>query len=112
MQITAYNAQVEAHALTKKETGNIRHYALKGQQLNVRGWCMESAAIINIKCYEVFIGRLPRKLKDFAHKRQIRPESTVVQTPIPFHTLVKLVDAEYIMKEKNRAVDHHWKLVM
>ena len=35
-----------------------------------------------------------KNLKDFAIKRQVKNTSTVLEPSIPFHTLVKLVDAE------------------
>ena len=36
------------------------------------------------------------KPKDFVHKRQLKQTSAVMEPPIPFHTLVELVDAEDI----------------
>ena len=104
-QKTAYYAQVEAQALTKKDTENVRHYALKVQQLVEKGWYNESAATINLKCNEIFTRGLPKKLKDFAHKRQVKHTSTVLEPSILFHTLVKLVDAEDITNEKIRTLD-------
>ena len=43
---------------------------------------------------QFFTKRLPISLKDFANKRQVEHTSTVLEPSIPFHTLVKLVDAE------------------
>ena len=37
------------------------------------------------------------KLKDFAHKRQIKHVSTLLEPSIPFHTLVQHVDSEDIV---------------
>ena len=45
---------------------------------------------------------LPKNLKDFANKRQVKHTSTVLEPSIPFHTLVKLVDAEDIANDKIR----------
>ena len=55
---TASNAQVEAQALYKNETGNINHCSLKVQQSNENGRCDKSAATINLK----FIGNYSRRL--------------------------------------------------
>ena len=44
----------------------------------------------------------PKNLKDFANKRQVKHTSTVLEPSIPFHTLVKLVDAEDIANDKIR----------
>ena len=37
---------------------------------------------------------MTKKLKDFAHKRQVKHTSTVMEFPNPFDTLVKLVVAD------------------
>ena len=47
----------------------------------------------------------PKNLKDFANKRQVKHTSTVLEPSIPFHTLVKLVDAEDIANDKIRTQD-------
>ena len=39
-------------------------------------------------------------LKDFAHKRQVKHVSTLLEPSIPFHTLVRHVDSEDIANEK------------
>ena len=44
-------------------------------------------------------------LKDFANKRQVKHTSTVSEPSIPFHTLVKIVDAEGIANDKIRTHD-------
>ena len=93
-QKNAYYAQVEALNLTKKDIETVRHFPLKVQQLIEKGWCNENASTINLKCNESFTRGLPKNLKDFANKRQVKHTSTVLETSIPFHTLVKLVDAE------------------
>ena len=41
-----------------------------------------------------------KNFKDFANKRQVKHTSTVLEPSIPFHTLVKLVDAEDIANDK------------
>ena len=104
-QKNAYYAQVEALNLTKKDNETVRHFALKVQQLVEKGWCNENAATINLKCNEIFTKGLPKNLKDFANKRQVKHTSTVLEHSIPFHTLVKLVDAEDIANDKIRTHD-------
>ena len=44
-------------------------------------------------------------MKDFAHKRQIKHVSTLLEPSIPFHTLVQHVDSEDITDEKVRTND-------
>ena len=101
----AYYAQVEALNLTKKDNETVRHFALKVQQLVEKDWCNENASTINLKCNEIFTKGLPKNLKDFANKRQVKHTSTVLEPSIPFHTLVKLVDAEDIANDKIRTHD-------
>ena len=103
-QKNAYYAQVEALSLSKKN--NVRHFALKVQQLVEKGWCNENASTINLKCKEIFYKGTSQKPKDFANKRQVKHTSTVLKPSIPFHTLVKLVDAEDIANDKIRTHDH------
>ena len=91
-QKNAYYAQVEALNLSKKDPETVRHFALKVQQLVEKGWCNENASTINLKCNEIFTKGLPKNLKDFANKRQVKHTSTVLEPSIPFHTLVKIVD--------------------
>ena len=67
--------------------------------------CNENAATINLKNNEIFTKGLPKKLKDFAHKRQVKHVSTLLEPSIPFHTLVRLVDSEDIANEKIRTND-------
>ena len=104
-QKNAYYAQVEALNLTEKDNETVRHFALKVQQLVEKGWCNENASTINLKCNEIFTKGLPKNLKDFANKRQVKHTSTVLEPSIPFHTLVKLVDAEDIAYDKLRTHD-------
>ena len=104
-QKNAYYAQVEAFNLTKKDNETVRHFALKVQQLVEKGWCNENASTINLKCNEIFTKGLPKNLEDFANKRQVKHTSTVLEPSIPFHTLVKLVDAEDIANDKIRTHD-------
>ena len=104
-QKTAYYAQVEAMSLMKKDNETVRHFALSVQQLVKKGWCNENAATINLKNNEIFTKRLPKKLKDFAHKRQVKHVSTLLEPSIPFHTLVRHVDSEDIANEKIRTND-------
>ena len=104
-QKTAYYAQVEALALTKKDNETVRHFALRVQQLVKKGWCNESPATINLKCNEIFTKGLPKKLKDFANRRQVKHTSTLLEPSIPFHTLIKHVDSEDIANERIRTND-------
>ena len=104
-QKNAYYAQVEALNLSKKENETVRHFALKVQQLVEKGWCIENASTVNLKCNEIFSKGLPKNLKVFANKRQVKHTSTVLEISIPFHTLVKLVDAEDIANDKIRTHD-------
>ena len=104
-QKNAYYAQVEALNLSKKDNETVRHFALKIPQLVEKGWCNENASTINLKCNEIFTKGHPKNLIDFAIKRQVKHTSTVLEPSIPFHTLVKLVDAEDIANEKIRTHD-------
>ena len=104
-QKNAYYAQVETLTLSKKDNETVRHFALKVQQLVEKGWCNENASNINLKCDEIFTKGLPKNLKDFANKRQVKHTFTVLELSIPFHTLVKLVDAEDIANDKIRTHD-------
>ena len=83
----------------------MKQYAILPQQLVKKGWCKENAATINPKNNEIFSKRLPKKLKDFAHKRQIKRISTLLEPSIPFHTLIRHVDSEDIANEKKRTND-------
>ena len=71
----------------------------------VKWWNGENAATINLKNNEIFTKGLPKKLKDFAHKRQVKHVSTLLEPSIPFHTLVRHVDCEDIANEKIRTND-------
>ena len=97
--------QVEAMSLMKKDNETVRHFALRVQQLVKKGWCNENAATINLKNNEIFTKGLPKKLKDFAHKRQVKHVSTLLEPSIQFHTLVRHVDSEDIANEKIRTND-------
>ena len=52
-----------------------------------------------------FTKGLPKNFQDFANKRQVKHTSTDLEPFIPFHTLVKLVDAEDIANDKIRTHD-------
>ena len=104
-QKSAYYAQVEAMSLMKKDNETGRHFALRVQQLVKKGWCNENAATINLKNNEIFTKGLPKKLKDFADKRQVKHVSTLLEPSIPFYTLVRHVDSEDIANEKIRTND-------
>ena len=98
----SYYAPVEALNLSKKDNKTVHHFALKVQQLVEKSRCNENASTMNLKCNEIFTKRLPKNLKDFANKRQVKHTSTVLEPSIPFHTLVKFVDAEDIANDKLR----------
>ena len=104
-QKNAYNAQVEALNLSTTDIETVRHFALTVHQLVEKGWCNENASTVNLKCNEIFTKGLPKNLKGFAKNRQVKHTSTVLQPSIPFHTLVKLVDAEDIANDKVRTHD-------
>ena len=104
-QKTANYAQVEAMSLMNKDNETVRHFALRVQQLGKKGWCNENAATINLKNNEIFTKEIPKKVKDFAHKRQVKHVSTLFEPSIPFHTLVRHVDSEDIAKEKIKTND-------
>ena len=63
----------------------LRHFALRVKQLVKKGWYNENAATIKLKNNEIFTKGLPKKLKDFAHKRQVKHVSTLLELSIPFH---------------------------
>ena len=104
-QKNVYYAQVEALNLTKKDNETVRLFAPKVQQLVEKGWCNENASSIDLKCNEIVTKGLPKNLKDFANKIQEEHTSTVLEPSIPFHTLVKRVDAEDIANDKIRKHD-------
>ena len=89
----------------KKDNETIRHFALRVQQLVKNGWCNENAATISLKNNEIFTEGLPKKLKDFAHKRPVKHVSTLLEPSIPFHTLVRHNDPQDIAIEKIRTND-------
>ena len=104
----AYYAQVEALTLVKKDNESARHFAFKVQQLVGKSWCNETnekASTINLKCNETFTKSLLKIFRDFANKRQVKHTSTVLEPSVPFHILVKLVDAEDIANDKIRTHD-------
>ena len=96
----AYHAQIEALSLLKKDNENVRHFALKVETLVKQGWYNEYPSTINLKCNDIFTRGLPKKLKDFANKRQVKHISSSLEPSIPFHSLVKMVDSEDITLEK------------
>ena len=83
-QENAYYAQVEALTLVKKDNETVRHFALKVRQLVENGWCNENASTNNLNCIETFAKDPPKKLKDFANKRQVKHASFVLELSIPF----------------------------
>ena len=92
-------------SLMKKDNETLRHFAFRVQQLVKEGWCNESAGTKYLKNNEIFTKRLPKKLKDFAHRRQVKHLSTLLEPSILFHTLVRHVDSEDIANEKIRTYD-------
>ena len=102
---TAYYAHAEAMSLMKTDNETVGHFALRVPQLVKKGWCNENAATRNLKNNEIFTKRLTKKLKDFAHKRQVKHVSTLLELSIPFHTLVRHVDSEDIANGKIRTND-------
>ena len=96
---------MEALNLTKTDNETLRHFALEVQQLVEKSWCNENASTINLKCTEIFTKGFPKNLKDFANKPQVKHTSTVLDPSSPFHTLVKLVEAEDIANDRIRTHD-------
>ena len=92
-------------SLMKKDNKTVRHFALRVQQLVKKGLCNENAATISLRNNEIFTKGLPKKLKDFTHKRQVKHVSTLNEPSIPFQTLVRHVDSEDIAYEKVRTND-------
>ena len=99
-QKLAYHAQVEDLSLVKKDNENVCHFALKVETLVKQGWYNEYPSTINLKGNEIFTRGLPKKLKDFANKRQVKHISSSLEPSIPFHSLVNMVDSEDITLEK------------
>ena len=75
-------------SLMKQDNEAVRHFALRVQQSVKKGWCNENTATINLKNNEFFTKGLPKILKNFGHKRQVKHVLTLLETSIPFHTLV------------------------
>ena len=96
----AYHAEIEALSLVKKDNENVRHFALKVEFLFKQGWYKEYPSTINLKCKEIFTRGLPKKLKDFANKHQVKHISSSLEPSILFHSLVSMVDSEDITLEK------------
>ena len=88
-----------------KDNETVRHFALRVQQLLKKGECNENAATINLKNNEILQKDYEKKLKDFAHKRQVKHISTLLEPSIPFPTLVRHVDSKDIANEKIRTND-------
>ena len=97
---TAYYAQVEAMSLMKKDNETVRHFALRVQQLVKKGWCNENAATINLKNNEIFTKGLPKKLKDFAHKRQVKHVSTLLESQYHFTHLLDMSILKKLLMKK------------
>ena len=72
-----------SYVTQKKDNETVRHFAFRVQHLVKKGWCNENAATINLKNNEIFTKGLPKKLKDFAHKRQVKHVSTLLEPSIP-----------------------------
>ena len=86
----------------------MKQYVILHSKFNswlIKAGVMRMHPLFNLKCNEIFTKGLPKNLKDFANKRQVKHTSTVLEPSIPFHTLVKLVDAEDIANDKIRTDD-------
>ena len=103
-QKNACYAQNKALNIVKKPNETGRHFAFKVQQLFEKGWCIGNALTMKLKCTKIF-SKSFKKINDFANKRQVKSTSTVLEPSIPFRTLVKLVDAEYLANDKIRTHD-------
>ena len=87
-------------SLMKKDNESVRHFALRVQQLGKKGWCNEKAATINLKINEFFTKGLPRKLKDFAHKRQVEHVSTLLEPSKLFTHLFDMLTSKILITKK------------
>ena len=96
----AYHAQIEALSLVRTGNENFRQFALKVETLVKQEWYNENPSTKNLECNEVFTRGLPKNLKNFANKRQVKHISSSLEPSIPFHTLVNMVDSEDITLEK------------
>ena len=56
----AYHAQIEAPSVVKIDNENVRHYALKVENLVKQGWYPST---MHLKGNEFFIRGLPKKVK-------------------------------------------------
>ena len=66
----AYHVQPEALSIVQKDDENVRQYALKVENIVEQGWYDEYLSTVNLKCKDS--STLPKKLKDFASKRQVK----------------------------------------
>ena len=74
---------------------------MKAETLVKQGWYNEYPSTINLKCNTIFTRGLPKKVKDFAKKRQVKHISSSMEPSISFHSpLVNMVDSEDITLEK------------
>ena len=108
----AYHAQIEALSLVKKDNENVRQYALKVENFDKQGWYNEYPSTINLKFNGIFTHGLPKKLKDFTNKRQVKHISSSLEPSIPFHSLVNMVDSEDITLEKIKLKNFLLKLII
>ena len=96
----AYHAQLDAFSLVREDNENVRHYDLNDKTFVQQGWYNEYPSTINLKCNDIFTRGLPKKVKDFANKRQGKLNSSSLELSIPFHSLVNLVNSEDITLKK------------
>ena len=78
---------------------------LKSNNSLKRAGVMETHQLSTLNATKSLLKGLLKNLKYFANKRQVKHTSTVLEPSIPFHTLVKLVDAEDIANDKIRTHD-------
>ena len=102
---TALYAQKEAQFLSKKENDKVNFYALKPQQLIEKGWCIESAPTINLKCIETFTRGLPKNLENFAQKCQIKHTITVMEPSFHFIHRLNLLMLKILRLKKILTLD-------
>ena len=89
-------------SLVKKDSETA---ALKVKQLVEKGWCNETAPTENLNYKAIFTKGFPKNPQNFPNKIHLKLASTVSAPSMPFHTQVKLVDAEDIANEKIRTHD-------
>ena len=87
--------------VTQQDSKSVRHFALKVQQLNEKGLCNEIDSIIILNYNENFTNGLLKNFEDFEKKTcEVYFYCSDLDRSVPFHNVVKLVDAQDIAIDK------------